>query len=412
MSPFRLAFHHLWRRKISTLIALIGISVAIATAGILLRVMLLSQSRFSTLARTGDAIVGAKSSDLSLLLGALNLEGEYPDFLPSVLYQSLAAHESVHFEDGVDAQGNAIETIIPFVIFAKVQNFRVIGTDKIFLDARYPTLPKLSEGRWPDNDSEVMLGSEAARKLGASLNENLVAQTWVDKAEVVTTPLNLKVVGILKPTEKAWDRGIYASLATAAPIFGLHQNVMRTPWHEKVLQYFLIYLRPNQMENLKSLVNQRTVAQTVVVNDEIQRLEELTGTQKTLALFITSIIVFLGALSVCTMMITRFESMGQQLAILRAIGYSKRELTSLLFWEAAMIGLCSVLLGAILDAIFFPWVREMLGTNLPSVDITPMALWNSWPVWITAFIGSLVSLLIPMLRLYRQNIHQSLRNIS
>ena len=275
-----------------------------------------------------------------------------------------------------------------------------------------PTLPKLSEGRWPDNENEVMLGSEAARKLGLSLNENLQAQTWIDKAEVVTDPLTLKVVGILKPTEKSWDRGIYANLATAAPIFAQHQNVMRTPWHEKVLQYFLIYLRPHQLENLKSLVNQRTVAQTVVVDEEITRLEELTGTQRTLALFITSIIVFLGALSVCTMMITRFESMGQQLAILRAIGYSKRELTSLLFWEAAMIGLCSCLLGAVLDAIFFPWVREMLGSNLPSIDIIPMALWNSWPVWITAFIGSLVSLLIPVLRLYRQNIHQSLRNIS
>ena len=138
MSPFRLAFHHLWRRKISTLIALIGIFVAIATAGILLRVMLLSQSRFASLARTGDAIVGAKSSDLSLLLGALNLEGEYPDFVPAVLYQSLAAHESVHFEDGANSQGSAIETIIPFVIFAKVQNFRVIATDKIFVEARYP----------------------------------------------------------------------------------------------------------------------------------------------------------------------------------------------------------------------------------------------------------------------------------
>lgn len=412
MSPLKLAFHHLWRRKISTFIALIGISIAIATAGVLLRVEKVAQSRFSTLVKTGDAIVGAKSSDLSLLLGALNLEGEYPGFLPSVLYQSFASHAAVHFEDGASAGGNAIETIIPFVIFARVDGFRVIASDRVLVEAHFDALPKISEGAWPAGENEVLIGARVADQLGVGIGSELRGQTWIDAGGVIQSEMKFKVVGLLRPTGKAWDRGIFGNLASAEKTFAAHPQVNRTPWKEKLLHYFLIYVQPGQMENVRTLVNQRTVAQMVSVRDEIKQLEELTGTQETLATFITLIIVFLGALSVCTMMITRFESMGQQLAILRAIGYSKRELTGLLFWEAALIGACSCLLGAILDFSFFPWVRAMLGSTLPGPDIVAMPVWNSWPIWIVAFAASLASLVIPMLRLYRQNIHQALRNLS
>lgn len=60
MSPARIAYLHLIRRKFSTLVVLLGIVLAVATSGILLRLYSLSNARFATLINTGDAIIGAK----------------------------------------------------------------------------------------------------------------------------------------------------------------------------------------------------------------------------------------------------------------------------------------------------------------------------------------------------------------
>src|SRR5689334_19056388 len=99
MTSFRLAILSLIRRRTPTFIAFLAISVSVAFSGILLRLYVLSGARFSGLAKAGEAIVGAKSGGVEILLGALNLEGEYPDFIPLKLYASLAARSGVQFED-------------------------------------------------------------------------------------------------------------------------------------------------------------------------------------------------------------------------------------------------------------------------------------------------------------------------
>lgn len=415
MSPWKLAFTHLWRKKLSSFLALAGIALSVATSGVLLRLFLLSQARFQSLAVTGDALVGAKSGDLSILLGALNLEGPYPDFIPRALYDSLAARQDIHFEDGAQSGGSSIERIVPFVIFARVGSHRVIGTTDLFVRTGASNMPSLAQGRWPESPGGVVLGSEATRDLGLKLGDSISVEAWVS-ATPSRDHLSLRVEGILAPTHKAWDRGLYSDLATAEGVFARHQGEFASIWKAKVLHYYLIYLRPERglagWEWLKSLVNQRTVAQVVAVDEAVRELRDLTGAQEQLGLLVSVVIVLLGALSITTLMITRFESMGQQLAVLRALGYSRRELSLILLFEALMIGGSAAGLGALLDGLVFPWLRQLLGENLPSPDLVSVGLWHSFPVWIAALVGCLISILLPLWRLWRQNIHRQLREIN
>ena len=128
-------------------------------------------------------------------------------------------------------------------------------------------------------------------------------------------------------------------------------------------------------------------------------------------MIMTIIILLLGAFTVTAMMITRFESMTVQLAVLRALGYSKLQMTGVLTWEALLLGGSACVVGAVIDALLFPWIRELLGSNLPSVDIVSISIWQSSPIWLAAIVGTLLSVLIPLWRLYRQNLHLSLRNL-
>src|SRR6478609_3378488 len=133
MSSFRLAWLSLVRRRVATLITIVAIAISVACAGILLRLYHLSASRFDSIGHGWEAVVGAKAGGIEILLNSLNGEGPYPDFLPYVLFESLRAAQTVHFEDGAAADPKYLRTISPFVYFAKLKEFRVAGTDETFV---------------------------------------------------------------------------------------------------------------------------------------------------------------------------------------------------------------------------------------------------------------------------------------
>lgn len=411
MNPFRIALLHVWRRRLSSLIAILGIAIAVASSGILLRLYHLSSSRFDSIPRTGDAIVGAKSSNIDILLGSLNLEGEYPDFVPLNLFMTLKAGVSVQFEDGARADNSFVEAIIPFITFAKVGDYRITGTEESFVFSKQNGLPKIESGRWATEKNEVIIGTQVAKKMHLTEGQSFTAQTWTSKNNEDSRPIELKVVGILRETGKSWDRGLFSNLPTAEEVLSQSKVAQTSIWKSNVLHYFLIYLKPGGKPWIESLINQRTVGQVVFVDQAIAQLERLAGTGRDLGLIMSAVILILGAFTVTAMMITRFESMTAQLAVLRALGYSRGQLTGVMISEAMILGAVACLIGLTLDASLFPWIRELLGSSLPSADIVAMPLWKSAPVWGAALLGTLLSVIIPLWRLYRQDLHLSLRNL-
>ncbi len=412
MTSLELAWTHLIRKKTSTLIAIIGLSISVMASGLLLRTYLLSKARFNSIANTSDAIVGAKSGSIQLLLGALNLEGEYPDFIPSNLYHSLSKGQNIQFEDGsTSTSKNIIETVLPFLVFAKFENYRVIATNEQFIQSNYSSLPKLASGNWPQNQNEVILGNAVAENKSLSLGQTIVANVWLDREQQIHDQVNLKIVGILKPTQKSWDNGLFTNFYTSDLVLTKSESQINSIWKTNLLSYFLVYLRPDNsfksMQWLRSLINQRTVAQTVATDTAIKELEDLTSSQQSLGLLVSCIIIFLGALTAIMMMLTRFEGMSQQLAVLRALGYKKSELTKMLFYEASILASTSILIGAIFDGIIFPIVEQ---TFFNATELYNIAIVNSYPVWIAATLGCWLSVIIPLIKLYKQNIHTSLRN--
>jgi putative ABC transport system permease protein len=411
MNSWRLAWLHLSRRKVPTLIALLAISVSVACSGLLLRTYNLSASRFASMASGGDVVVGAKAGGIEIILSALNAEGPYPDFLPYVLYESLKSEEKVHFADGADSQPSYLEAVIPFVYFAKYKNYRVIGTDESFF-----TRPRLSdslhfaEGRWASGPAEVVIGRNIADEQQLHLGSEVVLNSWTG-SESSSSEFKFQVVGILESVGSIWDHSLFSNVAQAQEIIGGRMSPGQSIWKNSVLNYFLIYLKPNGLAPLKALVNQRTVGQVAFVPEEKQRLFELTGTGKKLGILIVSFIMLLGGLSVAGVLMTRFEAMGVQLAVLRALGYSRMTVTRWLLYEGLILGLSACVIGGLCDALFFPILRASLGSALPPADLVSSSILQSSPVWIIAIVFTILAVTVPLIRMYRQNIHISLRSI-
>lgn len=413
MNPLKLASLSLSRHSFSTTITVIAIGLSVACGGILLRLYQLSESRFSAMGRGGDAIVGAKAGGIEILLGSLNGEGEFPDFLPYKLFESLKAEQKVRFEDGAAAKASYIESIIPFVYFGKYNSYRVVGTDESFFQRPRPaeSLP-MDKGQWLSHADDVVLGSTVAHTSGLKVGDLIQVQPWLGKVETAKD-ISLRVSGILRATDSQWDRMLFSSVTEAHQVFAQNfaQLADKSIWGPQVLHYFLVYLHPGGFTPLEALVNRRTVGQVVDIEKQKARLQDISGAGRSVGLFVTAFVILLGGLAVCSMLITRFESMSLQLAVLRAIGYTKKDLAMWLLFEGLLLGIMGVTLGALIDLIGLPILRSLLGSALPPPELVASYIWDSAVIWITAIVAIMASVLIPMIRAVGQDTHSSLKGL-
>ena len=410
MTPLKLALLNLTRRKVPTIIAICAIAIAVACSGILLRINLLAESRFDAFAKAGDAIVGAKSGGIEIILSSLNGEGDYPGFLPYNLFESLKSGATVKFEDGAQLNSSGVKAIIPFLYFAKHKDYRIVATDDTFV--RRPVQEdqiQFQEGGWSSGIDEIIVGSQVAKERGLRLGDSIPAQIWMGNKVFANKNLEFKVVGIMMPLKSSWDRMLFTNYQTAQKNLEGVNLTEASIWGSRVLNFYMVYLHPEGFESLQRLVNNRTVAQAILVEKEVRRLEDLVGVGKDLGLFVTVLILALGGLSVASMLITRFEAMTMQLAMLRAIGYQKSKLGSWLLWEGFLLGVSAVVIGMILDAAGFPIIRSLLGTSLPNSEMVGSSIFYSFPIWITAILATMLSVFIPLYRVYKQDVHFTLR---
>jgi putative ABC transport system permease protein len=411
MTPFRLALLSLTRRKVTSFIALISIALSVACSGVLLRMYELSGSRFATMGDGGDAIVGAKAGGIEILLNSLNAEGNYPDYLPYSLFASLRAQQTVHFEDGAQSQPDYLRLVIPVLFFAKHNGYRVMGTDATFFQR--PDSPHaviVREGRVAQADREIVVGAALAEREHLKLGSEISATSWTS-GDTDGSEIPFKVVGILNRTAKLWDNMSFATVEQAQTVIALAGNLNGSIWGNRVLNYFFVYLKPNGEEALRKLINGRTVGQVAFVSSEKQKLLDLTGTGRDLGFLMAAFIIGLGGLCVAAMLITRFDAMALQIAVLRAIGYGRRKVSAWLMLEGILLGVAACFIGGLLDAALFPMFRAMLGAALPTEELASISIWHSAPVWIAAILSTVVAVVIPLVRFYRQDVHLSLRSV-
>ncbi len=407
MSPFRLAFLSLVRKKVSTLIALTSIALSVACGGLLLRLYLLSSSRFETLPTEYDSVVGAKSSGIDILLNSLHSEGEYPGFIPYKLFLTLKSGQTIGFEDNESSQASFIKEIIPIVYFGILDKFRLVGTDPEIMQA---SDLHFSDGVWPTTLDQVSVGANVASSLRLKVGDSIEVAPWVGDFHP-SGHLAFSISGIIARSNKNWDNQIYTSVDAAHRFFAQDIESMKTRsiWGPQVLNYFLIKTQINGFIPLENLINKRSVAQVIGVDREVERLRAMIGIGKYLGVLVSVFVIILGGLSVAGVIITRFDSMTAQLAVMRAIGFGKRQITQWLLWEGFLLGMTGCFLGGLLDFIFFPVLRSLLEEALPANQWTNIYIFQSFPVWAGAGIATLVAVFIPIYRAFRQDIHDSLR---
>ena len=414
MNPSRLAWLDLTRHKHTTFIALLTLGLTIGFAGILLRLNRLAESRFAGIIKTGDALVGAKSSSVEMFLSCFHLEGSYPGFIPSRLYHTLLSQEKVGFGDA-EVKTNFYRLIVPIVFCGKYSNYRIIGTSEAFLhQPSQNSNPALTEGEWIHSPQEIVVGFEVAHKKKLKVGDMITASTWVSNypKEFGLDSFQFKVVGILSKMHNVWDRALFTDLKNATQMLSHGMIKENTVWGSDVINYLIVYLFPDGMGSLQSLINQRTVAQVIDNNEAFHSLESFTSSGKAMSGIIILFVLLLGGLSMSGIMIARLDTKKRQINIFRAMGFEQKELLSWLAFEGLFLGLGALVIGILIDVAFFPFFRYLLNEKLPSVEEVSSYPWESSGIWILALISIMLSASLPLWLFNRTSSRKALQNLS
>lgn len=423
MSPvFALSLRSIANRRLSVTLTVIAVALAVA--------LLLGVERLRHDARTGfaqtisgtDLVVGARSGPVQLLLYSVFHLGSATNNLSWASIEHVAALPQVRW-------------LVPISLGDSHRGHRVIGTTAAFFEHyRHGDRRalRLAQGRaFEDKPAavagvfELVLGAEVAARFGYRLGERIVLShgslggaggpRFADHADKPFT-----VVGILAPSATPVDRALLVSLEGieaihvdwlgGAPMPGVSiapEHVRKFDLRPKSVTAALVGLKSRTavFRVQRQINTYRGEALTAILpGATLQELWSLVGIAEKALLAVSALVVVVGLAGMVAVVVASLGERRRELAILRALGASPRQVFALLAVESLLLALLGIGAGLALlytaGAVAAPWLAATHGLHL-SLG------WPSSGEWrlLGAVLGvSLLASLVPALRAYRYSL--------
>jgi putative ABC transport system permease protein len=290
-----------------------------------------------------------------------------------------------------------VEQVYPVYVGDSYQGIRVIGTSAAFLRFGEPVKGRsftFSEGGPFQGLYQVVLGSEAARRTGLSLQDTLVIAHGLTEpdpsAEVLEhDQLPVIVVGILAPTGTAHDRVMFTSFKTTAALHQpTHLHGATDPAEILVTQLDAVLIRfknPQAALQVAGVINYptpdnpfmrmqmardpyfafKTEIMAVIPAQQISNLLSIVGNAERVLSWVSRFVVIIALLSVLIGLYNTMEGRRRDLAIFRTLGARRSTLLAVMILESAAIVAIGSLLGYVgshaLVAVIAPMLLESAG---------------------------------------------------
>jgi len=327
-----------------------------------------SELRTSAYAAVGavDLIVGARTAPEQLLLATVFHYGALSTPLPRSTEARLAAHPAVRFA-------------LPLSLGDSVAGLPVVGTVPAYF-AHLGTPPEgalaFQAGAPFTSDEEVVLGAEAARRLGKDLGDALTlshglgAQSFLEHGDHP-----LQVVGILAPTGTPLDQRVLVSLEA---LHAAHDGVASGAPEEENISALLLGLAPRAAAlGLAAQLNRSedpplTAALPALT---LAGLLRWLGTGEAVLRVLSIFVMVVALAGMLAMMLASLEQRRREMAVLRALGAGFGTLLALLLAEALILTFLAIGLGLGLVhgglALAAPTLQSATGLALQDLGPTP-----------------------------------------
>ncbi len=383
------------------LLSTIVTSLAIALAGgLLLSIWTLktqSQATFTRVNSGFDAVLGARGSKLQLVLNAI--------------FHLEASPGNVSAEDfAAVKRQRLVKRAIPIAMGDNYEGVRLVGTEpELFTDIEYEpgrTYTFATGGPWADEDAhEAILGSFAAQKLGFKVGDTFHPSHGLADNDLHEHEELYTVVGVLAPSGTPIDKVIWI------PLHGLQHMSGHNEAAAEEVSAVLIQLRTPaagfMLDNLYNRQGDRLTFAYPIAAIVTDLFGKIGWFEKVLA-WIAYLVALVSAAGVLVAIYNSLSARRRDLAILRALGASRRTLFGSVVLEATALGVLGMAGGfAVHAAISFvsaSIIHEETGVVLDPLAYHPVMIWAPLGMIGLCALGGL----IPAFKAYRTDVAENL----
>lgn len=379
--------------------AITALSIGLAGALLMSIWVIKSQSHetFTNFDGGFDAVVGARSSKLQLVLNAIfHLEAS-PANIEWKDYASLTNHPGIEFA-------------VPIAMGDNYRGFRIVGTLPEMLTRSEYAEGKRFQIRRPGRVFEIALreavvGSFVAQKLGLKRGDKLHPYHGLNFIEDERHEEEYVVVGILEPSNTPADRVIWIPLAGVQTMTGHAASAA-----EQISAVLVKLRNPIAGQMLDTQINRKDTRLTFawpIGTVMADLLSKISWFDRVLAL-VAYLVAVVAAGSILTSIYNSMNERRRQIAILRALGARRTFVSSSIVLEAAAIALLGVALAFLIYAAITAGaasvVRSQTGVVIDPWTFHPVMLWA--PLGLVAL--AVLAGLVPAMKAYRVDVAENL----
>jgi putative ABC transport system permease protein len=342
-------------------------------------------------ARGIDLVVGAKGSPLQLVLSTV-FQADIPTGNIPLAEADTLLHNPM------------IDRGAPLALGDAVKGFRIVGTTPNYLDF-YGA--KLGEGQIWQQPMDAVLGATVAAKLQLHVGDSFVGAHGVAGNGEMHEGSPYHVTGILSPTGSVIDRLVITPVESVWQVHEGHHH-QEDGGAREVTAVVLHAKTPLAIVTLPFQINSQTNYQAASPSIEAARLFSTLGFGLTTVRAFGGILIVSAGLGMLIALTTRLRERRRELATLRLLGATPRQLFAMVVIEAMLLAA----LGAILGLVFghaAGWAMEALlpaGDAMTAMDLHARA--SEWAIPALAFGVGLIAAILPAVGAYRTDVASAL----
>jgi putative ABC transport system permease protein len=219
-------------------------------------------------------------------------------------------------------------------------------------------------GRFPERDDELLVGSEAARRFGWRIGDKVRLPELRDQHGIVA--------GVLAPTQGADDTFIHLRLADAQRLFK----------HTNELTHILVRLAdPDDLDHAVTQLRgcDAGLAMNVVPLAHVfHTIQSLVNSTRLLLGCIALVALLVAGAGVSNTILMAVVERGRDIGILRAIGASRGDIFRLVWLETVQICLCGAIAGVVMAILASRSVEKWVRSKLPFAPADSLIHWQWW----------------------------------
>ena len=411
MSPWKISLKNILSKPIYTFLSVFVLALSIT---LLLGIQQLKSSfEYQMENNLGkiDLVIGAKGSPLQLVLA-------------SILHIDNPTGNISYSEAQEIGKSPMIKSTIPISYGDNYKGFRIVGTTNDFTSLYNADIEK---GRIFSKTMEVVLGNSVAEQLNLKVGDTFLSSHGLIDNEIEVHNDELKVVGILKPTQKVIDRLIITNLESVWDVHEHeeehHDDDDHSEHHHKeehhheetdddkeITSLLVNFKNPRGLLTFPRKINKQTNMQAVLPKYELDRLYEFTGVGLNTISWIAYLILAISCIIIFISLYKTVKERSFDLALLRTYGASNFQIIKMMLYEGFIIVITAFLIGILFVKIGLSYIVNIAGFGFKQNIIKSISFEEIGQTGILVFIMTAFAILLAIYPILKMNISTILSN--